>query len=76
MLVGSTLCAGAPVTAFAMLLLARALQGVGCAGLMIMTKVILADKVSLRENAKNNTVFAIFGGIGYAIGPIIGGYLA
>lgn len=75
MLVGSTLCAGAPVTAFAMLLVGRALQGVGCAGLMIVTKVILADKVSLRENAKNNTVFAIFGGIGYAIGPVIGGYL-
>jgi hypothetical protein len=37
---------------------------------------LISDKVSLRENAKNNTVFAIFGGIGYEIGPIIGGYLA
>lgn len=40
-----------------------------------MTKVILADKVSLEENAKNNTVFTIVGGIGYGNGPVIGGYL-
>jgi MFS family permease len=74
-LVGSALCAGAPVTAFPMLLVGRALQGVGCAGLMIVTKVILADKVSLRENAKNNTIFALVGGLGYGLGPVIGGYL-
>lgn len=75
MLVGSALCAGAPVTAFPMLLVGRALQGIGCAGLLIVTKVILADKVSLKENAKNNTVFTLFGGVGYGVGPVIGGYL-
>ena len=75
MVVGSALCAGAPVTAFPMLLLGRALQGMGCAGLNILTKVILADKVSLAENAKNNTLFTIVGGIGYGVGPVIGGYL-
>jgi MFS family permease len=75
MLVGSTLCASTPVTAFPMLLVGRALQGIGCAGLLIVTKVILADKVSLRENAKNNSVFAIVAGVGYGVGPVIGGYL-
>ena len=75
MLLGSALCAGAPVTAFPMLLVGRALQGMGCAGLMIVTKVILADKVSLKENAKNNTIFMIVGGIGYGIGPGLGGNL-
>jgi MFS family permease len=75
MLVGSTLCAAAPTTAFPMLLAGRGLQGIGCAGLLIVTKVILADKVSLEENAKNNTAFTIVGGVGYGIGPILGGHL-
>ncbi|KAE9365949.1 MFS general substrate transporter [Stipitochalara longipes BDJ] len=75
MLLGSVLCSAAPVTAFAMLLLGRAFQGIGRAGLLIVAKAILADKVSLKENAKNNTIFTIVGGVGYGIGPVIGGYL-
>ncbi|OBT51566.1 hypothetical protein VE04_08386 [Pseudogymnoascus sp. 24MN13] len=49
--------------------------GIGCAGMLINTKVILADKVTLEENAKNNTIFTIVGGVGYGIGPVVGGYL-
>ncbi|KAG4421958.1 hypothetical protein IFR04_004937 [Cadophora malorum] len=75
MLLGSVLCAAAPTSAFAMFLVGRALQGIGCAGLLIVTKVILADKVNLKENAANNTVFTIVAGIGYSIGPVIGAYL-
>ncbi|KAH6672950.1 MFS multidrug transporter-like protein [Halenospora varia] len=75
MLIGSVLCSAAPVTAFAMLLLGRAFQGIGSAGLMIVSKIVLADKVSLKENARNNTIFTLVGGIGYGIGPVIGGYL-
>jgi len=75
MLLGSVLCSAAPVSSFAMLLLGRAFQGIGRAGLLIVAKSILADKVSLKENAKNNTVFTIIGGVGYGIGPVIGGYL-
>ncbi|KAG4424416.1 hypothetical protein IFR04_002472 [Cadophora malorum] len=73
--VGTTLCASAPNTAFPMLLIGRALQGAGCAGLLIVTKIILADKVSLEENAKNNTIFTFVGGVGFGLGPVIGGYL-
>lgn len=58
-----------------MLLLGRALQGVGSAGALIITKVVLADKVSLKENAKNNTLFTLVAGVGYGIGPVVGGYL-
>lgn len=75
MLVGAILCSVAPSYAFPMLLVGRALQGVGCAGVGILTKVILSDKVSLSENAKNNTIFALIGGLGYGFGPVIGGYL-
>ena len=75
MILGSVLCAAAPVTAFLMLLVGRALQGIGCAGLLINTKVILADKVTLEENAKNNTIFTLVGGVGYGFGPVVAGYL-
>ncbi|KFY33072.1 hypothetical protein V495_08459 [Pseudogymnoascus sp. VKM F-4514 (FW-929)] len=75
MVIGSVLCAAAPVTSFPMFLVGRALQGIGCAGLLINTKAILADKVTLEENAKNNTIFTIVGGVGYGVGPVIGGFL-
>ena len=58
-----------------MLLAGRGLQGVGCAGLLVNTDIILADKVSLKENARNNTVFTIVGGMSYGAGPVLGGYL-
>ncbi|TAQ83922.1 hypothetical protein B7494_g7754 [Chlorociboria aeruginascens] len=75
MVIGSAICSGSPVTAFPVLLLGRAIQGIGCSGILILTRVILADKVSLAENAKNNTTFVFVGGLGYGIGPVIGGYL-
>jgi MFS family permease len=75
MLIGSALCAGSPVTAFPMLLFGRALLGMGCAGLNIIVRTVLADKVTLAEQAKNTTIFTLVGGIGYGIGPTIGGYL-
>ncbi|EPE32231.1 MFS general substrate transporter [Glarea lozoyensis ATCC 20868] len=75
MLLGSILSSAAPTTAFPMLLLGRAFHGIGCSGCLITSKVVLADKVSLKENAKNNTLFTVVAGIGYGIGPVIGGYL-
>jgi len=72
-LIGSVLAAGAQ--AWAMLLVGRALQGLGFAGLQTVTKVILSDKVSLKENSSNNTLFAFLNGLGFGFGPVIGGYL-
>ena len=72
-LIGSTLGAGAQ--AWAMLLLGRAFQGLGFAGLGIVTKIILSDKVSLKENSANNTLFALLNGLSVGVGPVIGGYL-
>ncbi|KAF2266771.1 MFS general substrate transporter [Lojkania enalia] len=65
-MIGSVFCAAAAT--WGMLLLGRALQGLGGAGIMNLTRIILADNISLAENSKNTTV--------YAIGPVIGGYLA
>ncbi|KAI1388302.1 MFS general substrate transporter [Hypoxylon trugodes] len=75
MLVGSALCTSVPTTAFGAFLLGRALQGVGCAGINTTIRVILADRVTLKENAKNWSVFALTGGVCYGVGPVIGGYL-
>ena len=33
------------------------------------------EQVTLKENAKNNSIFALFGGLSYAVGPVIGGFL-
>jgi MFS family permease len=73
MVVGSTLAAAAQT--WGMLLLGRALQGISAAGIYSLIKIVLADGVTLAENAKNNTIFALVGGISYSVGPLIGGYL-
>ncbi|KAL4926682.1 putative MFS multidrug transporter [Aspergillus undulatus] len=72
MLVGSVLCAAAQT--WGMLLLGRALQGVASAGLMTTVMIVLADNVTLEENAKNNSTFALVGGVAYSVGPVVGGY--
>lgn len=73
MMIGAALAAGAQ--AWVMLLFGRALMGVAAAGMLNIIKVVLADKVSLKENATNNTVFSLVGGISFGLGPVIGGYL-
>lgn len=75
MMIGSALCTAAPLTAFPLFIFGRALQGLSVAGITVGCKVILADKVSLKDNAKNTSIFAMFGGLSYAIGPVIGGFL-
>ncbi|CAN8102695.1 unnamed protein product [Discula destructiva] len=75
MMIGSAICTGAPTSAFPALLIGRALQGVGAAGINISVRTILADKVSLADYALNWTLFAMFAAVGYTIGPVVGGYL-
>lgn len=75
MTLGSALCTGAPTSSYPVLLLGRGFQGVACAGISVLVRTIISDKVSLQENAKNWSFFAITGGCSYAIGPVIGGYL-
>lgn len=74
MLIGSTLCAAAQT--WGMLLLGRALQGMSSAGINNMIKIILADKVTLADQSKKSTIFALVSGLSFAVGPVIGGSLA
>lgn len=71
--IGSILCATAPV--WPVLLLGRALQGMGCAGVSNIAMIILADSVSLKEQAINTSIFQLMNGVGYSVGPVIGGYI-
>ncbi|KAH7114219.1 major facilitator superfamily domain-containing protein, partial [Dendryphion nanum] len=73
-LIGSVLCAAA--TKWSMLLVGRALQGLGAAGVLNLTRIVLSDNMSLADNSRNNTIFSLINGISYAVGPVIGGYLA
>jgi MFS family permease len=75
MLVGSAICTGAPTNAFGVLLLGRGLQGVGAAGINICVRIVLADRVSLRDYAVNFTLFSLASAVSFSIGPVIGGFL-
>ncbi|KAH7377465.1 major facilitator superfamily domain-containing protein [Cadophora sp. MPI-SDFR-AT-0126] len=72
-LIGSIMCAAAP--SWPVLLLGRALQGVGAAGIDNVTMIILADQASMKEQAVNMSIFQLLNGIGYSVGPVIGGHL-
>lgn len=76
MMVGSAICTGAPTSSFSLLLLGRAIQGIGCSGVNISVRTILADRVSLAEFATNWTIFVLISGVSFGIGPLIGGYLS
>nr|KAK5442289.1 hypothetical protein LTR18_006142 [Exophiala xenobiotica] len=71
--IGSVLCAAAPD--WPVLLLGRALQGMGTAGIQNVAMIILADSVSLKEQAVNTSIFQLMNGVGYSVGPVIGGYI-
>ncbi|KAK2733967.1 hypothetical protein FQN57_001904 [Myotisia sp. PD_48] len=73
MLIGTTMCAA--TQSWAVLLLGRALQGTSAAGIPNLIQIILADNVSLKENAKNTTIFQFISGVSYGVGPVLGGYL-
>ncbi|KAK3313184.1 major facilitator superfamily domain-containing protein [Apodospora peruviana] len=75
MTLGSAICTGAPTSSFGCLLLGRALQGVGAAGVNMCVRTILADRVDLAEYSKNWTIFAIFSAVSFSTGPVVGGYL-
>ncbi|KAL1653459.1 hypothetical protein SLS61_003969 [Didymella pomorum] len=74
-MIGSALCAGAQ--SWGMLLVGRALQGLGAAGIMNLSRIILSDNgATLAQISRNNSTLSLISGISYGVGPVVGGYLA
>jgi MFS family permease len=59
-----------------MLTIGRLIQGIGGAGIQVMTNIIVSDLVPVRERGRYmGIIFAVFG-VGIAVGPPIGGAIA
>lgn len=61
-MIGSALCAGAQT--WGMLLVGRALQGLGAAGILNLSRIILSDNgATLAQISRNNSTLSLIGGM-------------
>ncbi|KAI8332139.1 major facilitator superfamily domain-containing protein [Chlamydoabsidia padenii] len=73
-LLGSVLC-GLSTSMF-MLIMSRAVQGIGGAGLITVVLIIVTDVVSVRDRAKYQGILGVALGTATVAGPLIGGAFA
>ena len=72
-LIGSVLCGAAPN--MAVLVLARAVQGIGGGGIMAMSFVVIADIVPPRERGRYVGAFTSIFAVASVAGPLLGGLI-
>lgn len=72
--IGSAICGPAP--SLGVLVVGRAIQGIGCAGLNTMVELVVCDLVPLRERGKfMGFIFGLYA-IATTLGPLVGGAFA
>jgi EmrB/QacA subfamily drug resistance transporter len=69
---GSVLCGAS--TSLPMLILFRAIQGLGGGGLMVTSQAALSDLVSARQRGRYQGILGAAFGVASVAGPIIGGF--
>jgi len=72
-LVGSILSAMANSMTF--LIVARAIQGLGGGGLMVVAMTVVADVIPARERGRIQGVFSAVFGVSTIAGPLLGGFI-
>ncbi len=72
-LAGATLCGFANSMVF--LIAARALQGLGGGGLMVVAMAIIGDVIPPRQRGRIQGLFAGVFGVATIVGPLLGGFL-
>ena len=72
-LLGSGLCGGS--STMTMLIISRAVQGIGAGGINMLIDMIICDLVPMRERGNFIGLLFLFVSLGSAIGPFIGGIL-
>ena len=71
--VGSMLCGAA--TNMLLLIIFRALQGLGGGGLMVGAQAVIADVVTPRERGRYSGLFGAVFGAATVLGPLLGGFI-
>lgn len=72
-LAASLLCAFAPSMPW--LIVFRALQGLGAAGLLPLALVMIGDMFTFAERARIQALFSAVWGVSSIVGPLLGGFL-
>ncbi|OAM84288.1 MDR family MFS transporter [Devosia elaeis] len=72
-LIGAVLSAMA--TSMAFLIIARAIQGLGGGGLMVVAMTVVADIIPPRQRGKVQGLFGAVFGVATVIGPLAGGFI-
>lgn len=65
---------GALATTMPQMIAARAFQGVGAGGLMVLSQSIIADVVPPRQRGKYMGIIAAVFGVSSVLGPLLGGF--